>query len=78
MMQVIHLQIFMVQLTGEEYELVSSSQIVMSSRKHRGLKDLPYVFTEQGVARLSSVLRSPSAAAFFCVPVPAGSARKAG
>jgi len=35
-----------------------SSQTVMSSRKHRGKVYLPYAFTEQGVAMLSSVLRS--------------------
>lgn len=33
----------------------------MSSRKHRGRTYLPYAFTEQGVAMLSSVLRSPRA-----------------
>ena len=37
------------------------SQIVTSSKKHRGLAYRPYVFTEQGVAMLSSVLRSPRA-----------------
>ena len=38
-----------------------SSQTVMSSRKHRGRRYLPYAFTEQGVAMLSSVLRSQRA-----------------
>jgi hypothetical protein len=65
---------FMFQLTGQEYaqirsqivtasdEAVSnSSQSVMSSRKHRGIAYRPYAFTEQGVAMLSSVLRSPRA-----------------
>ena len=33
----------------------------MSSRKHRGKSYRPYAFTEQGVAMLSSVLRSPRA-----------------
>ena len=33
----------------------------MSSRKHRGRSYLPYAFTEQGVAMLSSVLRSARA-----------------
>lgn len=37
------------------------SQIVTSSQKHRGKKYRPLVFTEQGVAMLSSVLRSPRA-----------------
>jgi hypothetical protein len=39
----------------------NSSQTVMSSRKHRGLRYRPYAFTEQGIAMLSSVLRSPRA-----------------
>jgi ORF6N domain len=38
-----------------------SSQIVMSSSSRRGRSYLPYAFTEQGVAMLSSVLRSPRA-----------------
>jgi hypothetical protein len=33
----------------------------MSSRKHRGRHYRPYAFTEQGVAMLSSVLRSTRA-----------------
>jgi hypothetical protein len=39
----------------------NSSQTVMSSRKHRGRSYRSYAFTEQGVAMLSSVLRSPRA-----------------
>lgn len=39
----------------------NSSQSVMSSGRHRGRSYLPYAFTEQGVAMLSSVLRSPRA-----------------
>ena len=39
----------------------NSSQTVMSSRKHRGKSYRPYAFTEQGVAMLSSVLRSSRA-----------------
>jgi ORF6N domain len=38
------------------------SQFVTSSRKHRGARYRPYAFTEQGVAMLSSVLRSRRAA----------------
>ncbi len=38
-----------------------SSRFVTDSRKHRGLVYRPYAFTEQGVAMLSSVLRSPRA-----------------
>jgi hypothetical protein len=39
----------------------NSSQTVMSSRKHRGKRYRPYAFTEQGVAMLSSVLKSERA-----------------
>jgi phage regulator Rha-like protein len=52
---------FMFQLTLEEFES-NWSQIVTSSSKHRGKSYLPYAFTEQGVAMLSSVLRSEKAA----------------
>jgi len=38
------------------------SQFVTSSPKHRGARYRPYAFTEQGVAMLSSVLRSRRAA----------------
>ena len=37
----------------------------MSSHKHRGRAHLPYAFAEQGVAMLSSVLRSPRAISVF-------------
>jgi hypothetical protein len=62
---------FMFRLTEEEFESIrshfvtafsevssDSSQTVMSSRRHRGRTYRPYAFTEQGVAMLSSVLRS--------------------
>jgi ORF6N domain-containing protein len=62
---------FMFRLSKEETMLVmrsqivtsssNSSQIVMSSKKHRGLAYRPFAFTEQGVAMLSSVLHSPRA-----------------
>lgn len=65
---------FMFQLTTEEWERVrsqtvtasgakggNSSQTVMTTRKHRGIAYRPYAFTEQGVAMLSSVLRSQRA-----------------
>ena len=52
---------FMFQLTKEEFEeLRPISQIVISA-KGGGRQKLPYVFTEQGVAMLSSVLRSKKA-----------------
>jgi ORF6N domain len=50
---------FMFQLSEEEFEGLKS-QIVISNRG--GIRRaLPYAFTEQGVAMLSSVLRSPRA-----------------
>jgi hypothetical protein len=49
---------FMFQLTAEEWESMRS-QFVTASRRNVGA--LPYAFTEQGVAMLSSVLRSQRA-----------------
>jgi ORF6N domain len=51
---------FMFQLTDKEWQNMSS-QIVMTYPKKRPKVALPYVFTEQGVAMLSSVLRSDRA-----------------
>lgn len=52
---------FRFQLTKEEYENLKS-QIATSSlqreKEYGGRRKLPYVFTEQGIAMLSSVLRS--------------------
>lgn len=63
---------FMFQLTTEEWEWMRSqtvtsssmaspmrSQVVTASR--RKISAVPYAFTEQGIAMLSSVLRSPRA-----------------
>ena len=50
---------FMFQLTKEEFDFLIS-QIVISP-KGGGRQKLPFVFTEQGVAMLSSVLRSKKA-----------------
>jgi len=53
---------FMFQLTPEEHSVLRS-QIVTSKPEARGGRRYPpYGFTEQGVAMLSSVLRSPTAA----------------
>ena len=64
---------FMFQLTKDEWESLKSqfvisnskasmsSQIVMTSRMKRPTSALPYAFTEQGVAMLSSVLKSKKA-----------------
>ncbi len=51
---------FMFQLTKEELE-IWRSQIVISNREKMGLRKSPLVFTEQGVAMLSSVLSSKRA-----------------
>jgi len=49
---------FMFQLTPDEYRILKSQSVISSwgGRRHP-----PYAFTEQGVAMLSSVLRSPRA-----------------
>lgn len=51
---------FMFQLTGNEYKNLMS-QFAISSAGHGGRRKLPYVFTEQGVAMLSAVLKSETA-----------------
>ena len=50
---------FMFQLTKEEFDLLKSQFVTSSWRGIR--RALPYAFTEQGIAMLSSVLRSPRA-----------------
>lgn len=52
---------FMFRLTANEISGLNWSQSVTSSQKHRGKAYRPYAFTEQGVAMLSSVLRSDRA-----------------
>lgn len=54
---------FMFQLTKEEFSALNRSQIVTGSQKHRDPRFRPYAFTEQGVAMLSTVLRSKRAIA---------------
>lgn len=52
---------FMFQLTEEEYNFLRS-QIATSKKETRGGRQyLPYVFTEQGCAMLSAVLKSETA-----------------
>ena len=53
---------FMFQLTVEEAARLRSQIVILESRRGRHRKYLPYAFTEQGVAMLSSVLHSPRAA----------------
>ena len=54
-------QDFMFQLTEEEYANLLRFQIGTSKEKRGGRRYLPYVFTEQGIAMLSSVLQSEQA-----------------
>lgn len=52
---------FMFQLTSDEHKILRSQTV--TSRSWGGRRYPPYAFTEQGVAMLSSVLRSPRAVA---------------
>jgi hypothetical protein len=53
---------FMCQLTAEEFTALRSQSVISNVRTGRGGRRYPpYAFTEQGVAMLSSVLRSPRA-----------------
>jgi hypothetical protein len=52
---------FMIQLTRAEFDNLMSQIVTSSSGKYGGRRKLPYVFTEQGVAMLSSVLNSDRA-----------------
>ena len=51
---------FMFQLGKDEYESLIS-QFAISKKGRGGRRTMPYVFTEQGVAMLSSVLNSETA-----------------
>lgn len=50
---------FMFRLTDDEFRSLRSQSVTSNARG--GRRYLPYAFTEQGVAMLSSVLRSPRA-----------------
>lgn len=52
---------FMFQLTKAENEVLRSQFVTLKQSRGQHRKYLPYVFTEQGVAMLSSVLRSKQA-----------------
>jgi len=52
---------FMFQLTPTDLQILRSQSVI--SRSWGGRRYRPYAFTEQGVAMLSSVLRSPRAVA---------------
>ena len=54
---------FMFQLNQDEFQILISQFVIskLTDEQRGGRKKLPYVFTEQGVAMLSSVLRSKQA-----------------
>ncbi len=52
---------FMFQLTTEEFRALRSQFVTLETGRGKYPKFLPYAFTEQGVAMLSSVLRSKRA-----------------
>jgi hypothetical protein len=53
---------FMIQLTAEEAVRLRSQIVTLKTGRGKHRKYLPYAFTEQGVAMLSSILRSRRAA----------------
>jgi hypothetical protein len=52
---------FMFQLTPDEFERLRSQTVISKPEGRGGRRVAPYAFTEQGVAMLSSVLRSSRA-----------------
>ena len=52
---------FMFQLSDKEHDFLRSQNVISNTPSHGGRRYLPYAFTEQGVAMLSSVLRSQRA-----------------
>ncbi len=55
---------FMFRLTEEEYDFLISQFVISKTEEPRGGRQkLPYVFTEPGIAMLSSILRSEIAIA---------------
>jgi len=52
---------FMFQLNKEEWKFLKSHFVILEKGKGKYPKYLPYAFTEQGVAMLSSVLKSKKA-----------------
>lgn len=53
---------FMFQLTPQEVDSLRSQNVILNTGKRgHNIKYLPYAFTQEGVAMLSSVLKSPRA-----------------
>jgi hypothetical protein len=66
---------FMFQHTAEEAESPGSQSVTLKSGAGQHRKSLPYAFTGQGVAMLTSVLRSPGAVQMRRAAAPASSCR---
>ena len=52
---------FMFEISRDEYNLLRSQSVTLETGRGKYSKYLSYAFTEQGVAMLSSVLKSPKA-----------------
>lgn len=52
---------FMFELTTEEYQSLRSQIVILNKSQGAHSKYCPFAFTEQGIAMLSSVLKSPIA-----------------
>ena len=53
---------FMFQLTPQEVDSLRSQNVILNTGKRgHNIKYLPYAFTQEGIAMLSSVLKSPRA-----------------
>jgi phage regulator Rha-like protein len=52
---------FVFQMTINEAESLRSQTVILNNKRGKHLKYAPFAFTEQGIAMLSSVLRSPRA-----------------
>ena len=59
---------FYFQLSKEEYQILKFQNGTSNLNTHGGIRKLPYVFTEQGVAMLASVLKT-EIASYMCVSV---------
>ena len=58
---VLNIKDFMFELTREEFALLMSQIVISKTDPRGGRQKLPLVFTEQGVAMLSGVLKSKQA-----------------
>lgn len=52
---------FMFELTSEEFDSLRSQIVILKNRRGEHSKYLPFAFTEQGIAMLSSVLKGQKA-----------------